>query len=310
MRLIEDVCLTREVFPEVVLTVGSFDGVHLGHQQILNRVVGEARRRGGTAALMTLRPHPRQYFAPTHAPNILTQPGKKAELLAALGVDVLYILPFNAEIAGLEPERFLRDIVLGKCDAKKLIVGHDFAFGKGAVGNYEYLREVSPSLGLALEQVPPLIVEGERVSSTLIRERVLQGDLEQAERLLGRKYSIVGVVQRGRGIGKTLGFATANVAPEDSAIPMHGVYAGQAIVRGARYLAAVNVGIAPTIRHEHPMVEAHLLDFAEDIAGERLEVEFHKRLRPEAKYASREELVAAIASDVQTVRTHFSVTKY
>lgn len=305
MRVIEDVRLAEETFPGVVLTIGSFDGVHLGHRLILDRLVGEARKRGGTAALMTLRPHPRQFFAPSHAPNILTQPVKKAELLKAHGVDVLYVLPFNAEVAGLDRDAFLREIVIGRCHAKKLIVGHDFAFGKGASGNFDYLRQVGPELGLEVEQVTPLILEGERVSSTLIRERVLQGDLEQAERLLGRKYSVLGTVKRGRGIGATLGFATANMEPEDSAIPMHGVYVGEGLVRGRRLAAAINVGIAPTIRHEHAMVEAHLLDFSEDIAGESLEVVFHLRLRPEARYATRQELVEAIARDVAAVRAYF-----
>ena len=305
MQIIDDVRQTRERFPNTVLTIGSFDGVHLGHQRILTRLAEDARARQGTAALMTLCPHPREYFAPDHAPNLLTSQEKKAELLAAHGVEVLYVLPFGAEVAGMDREAFLHDIVLARCGARKLVVGHDFAFGKGAAGNFDYLQEVAPGLGLEVEQAQVLILDGERVSSTRIRELVLQGDLDQARRLLGRSYAITGVVQAGRGMGAKLGFPTANVTPGPHVIPMHGVYAGEAVLDGHRHQAAVNVGIAPTIRHDDIMIEAHLLDFDENLVGRRLEVVFHQRLRPELKYPSHAALIEGIARDVKTVREYF-----
>jgi riboflavin kinase/FMN adenylyltransferase len=188
------------------------------------------------------------------------------------------------------------------------IVGHDFAFGKDARGNFEYLEQVAPQYGLEVRQVPPVIIQGERVSSTLIRERVLQGELENVELFLGRKYSIVGTVTTGRGMGSKLGFPTANVEPHNSAVPAHGVYVAEALLDGQRYRAAVNIGIAPTIRHEDIMIEAHLLDFSGDIVGKRIEIVFHKRLRPEKKYATLDELIAAIAEDVAEVRSFFEGT--
>ncbi|MCA9639830.1 MAG: hypothetical protein KC492_04020, partial [Myxococcales bacterium] len=194
MRIIDDVRTCSERFPNVALTIGSFDGIHLGHRHIIDMLVADARAMNGTAALMTLRPHPRQFFAPTSAPNILTSDAKKEQLLAEAGVDVLYVLPFNAEVASLDREDFVKEIVVGRCGARKLVVGHDFNFGKGAKGNFEYLEAVAPGYGFVVEQADALILDGERVSSTLVRELILQGDLERAERFLGRKYSIVGEV--------------------------------------------------------------------------------------------------------------------
>ncbi|MBI3192584.1 MAG: bifunctional riboflavin kinase/FMN adenylyltransferase, partial [Pedosphaera parvula] len=180
-----------------------------------------------------------------------------------------------------------------------------FAFGKDAAGNHTYLEAMAPRLGFAIEQVPPLVVEGERVSSTLIREYILQGDLDHVERFLGRKYSIVGEVKRGRGMGAKLGYPTANIEPGNYAVPVHGVYIAEALLDGNRYQAAVNIGIAPTIRHEDIMVEAFLLGFNEDIVGKQLEVIFHRRLRPELKFNSLPDLIAAIGRDVEAVRAYF-----
>ena len=306
MRVVADARRFEERFPHVILTIGSFDGVHRGHARIISRVVEEARARGGTAALMTLHPHPRVYFAPGNAPNILTCPGKKQQLLAEAGLDVLFVLPFNADVASMPREQFVEEIILARCHAEKLVVGHDFAFGKDALGSYDYLKEVAPQLGLEVEEVPPLIIAGERVSSTLVREAILQGDMAQAARLLGRPYSMLGEVARGRGIGRDLGFPTANIRPNTGAVPAHGVYAAKVRRRDAAHVAAVNIGVAPTIRQTDITIEAYLLDFDQDIVGESIEIEFHRRLRPEKYFSGREELMNAIASDVQAVWRYFN----
>jgi riboflavin kinase/FMN adenylyltransferase len=183
-----------------------------------------------------------------------------------------------------------------------VIVGHDFRFGKDAAGDYALLLEMGAELGFRVGQVPPLMVDGERVSSTTIRERVLEGDLEEAEAFLGRPYSVVGEVVAGRGIGATLGFPTANVRAHHTAIPAQGVYAAEVLLGNRCYPAAVNIGIAPTIRHEDTVIEAFLIGFNEDIRGREMEIVFHERLRPEKKFASRQELTAAIHRDVETVR--------
>jgi riboflavin kinase / FMN adenylyltransferase len=306
MQIVSDVFSASAVYPNLVLTIGSFDGVHLGHRRILDAVVAHARAMDGTPALMTLRPHPREFFSPGNAPNTLTSDAKQEELLAAAGIEVLYILPFNAATAGLSPEAFVETIVAGRCHARRLIVGHDFCFGKGAAGDYEFLEIVGPRFGFDVVQAPQLVINGERVSSTLIRELILQGELDSIETFLGRKYSIVGEVAHGRGIGVQLGFPTANVAPHHSAVPANGVYAAQVHVEGRVHPAAVNIGVAPTIRGEDNTIEAHLLDFDGDLSGKGVEVVFYKRLRPERKFPSRDALVAQITQDVQEVRAYFA----
>lgn len=306
MQIIADARAQVAEFPRLVLTIGSFDGIHLGHRRIIERVVSQARAIGGTAGLMTLRPHPRQFFSPGHAPNMLSVASAQERLLAAAGMDALFVLPFNAETAALDREAFLQEVVLGCCRAEHLIVGHDFSFGKGAQGNFEYLASVAPRMGFAVEQVPPLIIDGERVSSTLIREYVIQGDLEKAEQLLGRKYSIEGQVVKGRGMGRRLGFPTANLETHGIAVPAHGVYAAKAHVEGREHVAAVNIGIAPTLAHDRVMVEAFLLDFEGDLLNKTVEVVFYKRLRPEKKYPNLDALTEAIAEDVAAVRGIFS----
>lgn len=305
MRIVDDVRSHEETHPRVVLTIGSFDGVHLGHQRILEELVAAARAVDGLAALMTLRPHPREFFTPKHAPNILSAPAQKQRLLEAAGVDVLYILPFNGEVASMDRRDFLEEIVLRRCNARSLIVGHDFAFGRGAAGTYEYLREIAPDLGFSVTQVPALFLHGERVSSTLVRERVLQGDLEEAEAFLGRRYSLVGEVARGRGMGRRLGFPTANIPPQNLALPAHGVYVAETLVDGVWRPSAVNIGIAPTLQHDSPVIEVYVLDYEGDLVGMELEVRFHRRLRPEKKYPSIEALIEAIAQDVEEVRRYF-----
>lgn len=305
MRIVEDIRETTLTFPWLALTIGSFDGVHLGHRRVLDEVVRAARKHGGTPAVLTTRPHPREFFSPAHAPNLLTCDAKKFALLEAAGIEAVLILPFCAATARLSAERFFDDIVVARCRAKTIVVGHDFCFGKDALGNFEYLARAASAHAIDVLQVSQVTIEGERVSSTAVRERILEGDLEEAEVFLGRKYSLTGRVAGGRGIGKQLGFPTANIEPHHSAVPAQGVYIAEAVFRGRRYPAAVNIGIAPTIRHEAPAIEAFLLDFDGEIRGEDLEIVFHKRLRSEQKFVSRDALIEQIGKDVDAVRAYF-----
>lgn len=284
------------------ITVGSFDGIHRGHQRILDEVRRMAAALGGHSAVVTMRPHPRQFFAPDRAPNLLMTDAKKVEVLAAHGIDAVFFLPFDAQTAGLDRAHFVSDILVTKCRAQGIVVGHDFSFGKQAQGNFAYLQEVSSKYGFEAREVPAFHVDGQRVSSTLIRERVLLGDMEQAAELLGRPFSIQGEVVTGRGVGRTLGYPTANIRPHHSAVPAQGVYAAEALYHGRGYLAAVNIGIAPTVRQEDLTIEAFLLDFEGDLVGREIELVFHRRLRPEKKFPSYEALVEQIDRDVAAVR--------
>jgi len=305
MKVIENILESAAPFPHVVLTIGSFDGVHLGHQRILEEVAVAAHEANGTPAVMTLQPHPREVFSPNHAPNLLTTHTKKLELLHKAGIQAVFVLPFTKATAGLDPRVFFDTIILGRCRAAHLLVGHDFRFGNNGAGDYHLLAEMGRGRGIKVTQVPPLLIRGERVSSTAIRERILEGDLENAEEYLGRKYALTGEVFTGRHIGAALGFPTANIKPYHNAVPPHGVYASEVRVGGESHLAAVNIGIAPTIRHEDITIEAHLLDFSRDIAGAEIEVVFHTRLRPERRFPSREDLVIQIGKDIQAVRAYF-----
>lgn len=306
MHTISDVRTTTEVIERVVLTIGCFDGVHLGHQLILEAVCDEARRLDGTPCVMTLEPHPRQYFSPENAPNILTDNPLKYRLLEEMGIKVLYVLPFDQATACMPPSDFVDVVLVQRCRVASLVVGHDFAYGYRAQGDYEYLIRAASQFGFRIHQIPPLIIGGQRVSSTLIRERIIQGEVDGLTLFLGRRFNLMGRVKPGRGIGSVLGFPTANLDIGDCVVPAHGVYAAEAIVNGIVYHAAVNIGIAPTIRNDQPMVEAHLLDFEGAIAGETVELVFHKRLRPEKKFASRDDLIAAITADIQTIRRYFA----
>lgn len=306
MQIIQNVLATEIEFPNVVMTLGSFDGVHRGHQFILNEIIQEAKSIGGTSALLTIDPHPREFFAPDNAPNLLTSLDKKLSLLEATGIEAVYILPFNAETAEMEPERFITEVLRDRCKVSSLIVGYDCRFGRKARGNYTMLQDMAPDMGFSVREISPVIVESERVSSTLIRERILLGDLARVEKLLGRKYSVVGQVKKGRGIGKTIGFPTANVHPYHTAIPAQGVYIAESIIQGKAYPSAVNIGIAPTIRNEDITIEAHVLDYSEDIRGAEIEIQFHKRLRPEKKFSGKEALIEQIGVDVNAVRAYFT----
>jgi len=292
-------------YPKLVLTAGSFDGVHLGHRRVLSMVQDSAAELGGTSGLMTFQPHPREFFAPASAPNLLTPDAKKFELIEEAGVDVLFVLPFDARVASMGRREFVSEIVRGRCQAVRMVVGHDFHFGRDALGDYHYLKRVGPQMGFDVIQAPPLYIEGERVSSTAIRESVIQGDLNKTRLFLGRPYSIVGEVIAGRGVGHELGFPTANIAPYHTAVPAQGVYAAEVKIGNQMLPAAVNIGIAPTVRQETVLIEAHLIGFTGNLRGCRIEVTFHKRLRPERRFGSRTELSSAIAEDIAAVKSHF-----
>lgn len=309
MEVIQDVTTCQCAYPNLVLTIGSFDGLHLGHQRILDTVIARARAAGGTAALMSLSPHPKAYFNPEEPAPLLTGPGEKEALLRDRGLDVYFILPFTRDVASMEAHQFLAEIVRAKCGATRVVVGHDFSFGAGARGNYAGLAEAGARLGFATEMVPPVLVDGERVSSTRIRELVAGGDLEQARRLLGRPYRVSGVVARGRGLGDALGYPTANFEPDGGILPALGIYAARVRLDEETYIGAVNIGFAPTLPHERPVVEVHLLDFEGELGGRQIEVELHYRLRGEKKFDSVAALQEAIRNDIVKIRQYFDCVR-
>ncbi|MGC8846285.1 MAG: bifunctional riboflavin kinase/FAD synthetase [Candidatus Hydrogenedens sp.] len=307
MRIIEDIRKTKIKDNNVVLTIGSFDGVHLGHLEILKEVVSLAHINNGTPCVMVLRPHPRTYFSPTIPLKILTSDEKQQSLFSQNGIEITTILPFNQETANLSAEEFITKILLNFEHLYAVVVGHDFRFGKNAEGDFNLLKRYGKKYEFKVKQIPPLIIQGERVSSSLIRELVLDGEMGKIIDFLGRRYSLSGRVIKGRGIGQQLGFPTANIVPFHSAIPPHGVYSAECVLEDGRiFPSAVNIGIAPTIRQEDFAIEAHIIDFNEEILNKKIEIVFHKHIRPEKKFASREELIQAIREDVENIRQYFS----
>ncbi len=307
MQVFEDITTCACSIPDLVLTIGSFDGVHRGHQYVLDEVNRIARERGGSSGLMSLWPHPRAFFNPEDAPAQLTSPTEKEQLLSTAGLDAYFVLPFDARIARMDREEFLRHIVLKHCGAQCLVVGHDFTFGAGARGDFSYLSEVSIELGLDVVQLPPCSDSGGmRISSTEIRNGVRQGDMERVHALLGRPYRLTGTVVRGRGLGRGLGFPTANIMPPEKLLPNFGIYGARVYWGDNQALGAVNIGVAPTLEHTSPMIEVHVLDVDTDLVGQELSIDLFHRLRGEAKFPDLSTLIAAIGADIVAVRDFFS----
>lgn len=292
-------------YPNLVLTVGSFDGVHLGHRAILDTVIERARERGGTAALMSLHPHPKAFFQGGDDFALLSDSRQKEKLLLDAGIEAYFILPFNESVARMTPGEFLSRVLVRQCKVVHLVVGDDFAFGAGARGDVAFIEREGAGHGLTVEVVPPVYVGGDRVSSTRIRGLVAAGHVEEAAALLGRPYAIAGSVTRGRGMGSALGYPTANLRTEKVLLPKHGIYAARVVLDGESLLGAVNIGYAPTLPHEHPVVEVHLLDFEGDLTNRRIEIELCHRLRGEQKFDTIEALKGAIQNDIEEIRRYF-----
>ncbi len=286
------------------LAIGVFDGVHLGHQAVLRRARDDAQKSGGTAVAVTFDPHPIRVLRPELAPRLLTSTPHKLQLIRDLGIAHILLIPFDHAFAATAPADFIRSLVAAAKPLREICVGFEWSFGKGRAGNLALLEKLGAQLGFAEVGVPAVEVDGEIVSSTLIRRAVEKGDLNHAARLLGREFTILGTVVEGDHIGKTLGFPTANLSAHNEQFPPNGVYAVEAR-RGAQTLpGVVNIGVRPTIKTAsgERILEVHLFDFDETIYGEDLEITFRKFLRPEQKFPSLAALREQIAQDVAHAR--------
>jgi riboflavin kinase / FMN adenylyltransferase len=288
-----------------VVTVGFFDGVHLGHREVLRRTVESAREREARSVAVTFDRHPRETLTPGQEPRLLTTLERKASLIDACGIDVMVVLGFTKEFSQVSAEAFVRDVLVGGLHAVDARVGAHFTFGHRAAGTVATLREVGEPLGMTADEVGLFALEGQVVSSSSIREAVASGDLIWPRTALGRRYVVDGEVVAGAGRGKGLGYPTANLRTWPRLLlPGQGIYAGVAELQdGTRHLAAIDVGTNPTFGTEPLHVEAFLLDFPdEELRGDTLTVEFWERLRDEVRFDSVDELVAAIADDVGRTR--------
>jgi riboflavin kinase/FMN adenylyltransferase len=307
MRVIRHLAGRAGPVGRAVLTLGNFDGVHLGHQAILGRAVARARELGGQAVALTFEPHPLAVLAPERAPAIIQPMRDRLALLRDLGVDVAILQRFTRGFAALDPEPFVRDFVLRHLELLHVVVGYNVNFGRNRAGSGETLRTLGMHLGFGVEVVGPVAAPGdepgEEVSSTRLRELLQRGDMRGARRLLGRPYALRGRVIVGDRRGRTLGFPTANLHLRPRLLmPPDGVYAVSVEGEGATYPGVLNIGVRPTFGGRRRTVEVHLLDFTGDLYRRWLVVRLIERLRGETAFAAPDALRAAIAADIATAR--------
>ena len=289
-------------FTSSVVTLGNFDGVHLGHRALFRSLVKTARQLNCPSIVYTFNPHPLKFLVPEKAPLLLNTPAEKRRLIAASHIDYLIETPFTTDFAKMSPEIFVTDILLEKLRIKALVIGYDYAFGKGRRGNSDFLQACGEKYGFHVEVLQPVGDDGLPYSSTLIRQMVAAGDVSGVVRLLGRQYNLEGVVVPGDQRGRTLGFPTANLETEKEQLPAPGVYAVKVRHNLQEYGGVVNIGRRPTFNVEGSTIEVYLLDFTGELYGQKLRIYFVDRLRDERKFASVEALVATIEMDVVRAR--------
>lgn len=285
-----------------VVTVGSFDGVHLGHQAVLAEIARRARAAAQQSILVTFEPHPLEIVNPQAAPPLLTPGDERLEILAETALDRVHVLRFDRRLAGLAPEQFVREVLLGRCAMRELVIGHDHGFGRGRSGDVETLRTLGASLGFAVDVVDPVDSGHQHVSSSRIRRAVAGGDLAAAGRLLGRPYRVNGTVGRGEQRGRQLGVPTINLAGVSprKLLPPDGVYAVWVETRRGRYAGVMNQGGKPTFQDGRRSLEAHLLGFEGDLYGEPVRIEWVERIRDVRRFPSVDALRAQLLQDRAT----------
>ena len=287
-----------------VATVGTFDGVHLGHWTVLQEIRERAEAAGRRSILVTFDPHPLRIVRPEHAPLSLTTPVEKKEILAESGLDYAVFLSFTPALSRYEPRRFVEEILVERLRVEELVIGYDHGFGKDREGDPESLERMGAELGFTVDVVSPVSADGRAISSSRIRSHLTQGEIRAATGCLGRPYSIRGVVVRGEGRGRGLGFPTANlrVAEGDKLIPPQGIYAVRGVLRSGTYPGALHLGPRPTFQGSPPTIELHLLDFDADIYGEEVRVDFIEHIRGVEPFTSVKALVEQIRKDVDEAR--------
>jgi riboflavin kinase/FMN adenylyltransferase len=284
------------------LTIGNFDGVHIGHRELLRRTVARARENGLPAVALTFHPHPIRYFTPKARFYEITSPEEKAARMEEMGIDALVVESFTGEIGGMGPEEFARTVIRGRLSARFVTVGYDFTFGRNRTGSPAMLSRIGREAGFAVDVVQPLVRGGAIVSSSRIRELLLGGRVREAEELLCTPYKVSGTVVTGAGRGRKLGFPTANVQYTQELLPLPGVYVVDAAVGGGLRRGVANVGFNPTFGENSLGVEVHLIDFGGDLYGQEMAVYFRDRIRDERKFKSADELVRQIRKDVEFAR--------
>ncbi|MDP2785523.1 MAG: bifunctional riboflavin kinase/FAD synthetase [Sulfurimicrobium sp.] len=292
----------------IALTIGNFDGVHLGHQAMLQRMEEAARKRGLPACVMTFEPHPREFFTPDQAPTRLTSLREKLELFEQYGVEQVFICRFNQQFSRTPADDFAADILQRKLQTKWMLIGDDFRFGAKRSGDFALLKEAGAKLGAEVEEMHSVTEAELRVSSTAVREALASGNLNLAARLLGRPYSISGRVEHGDSLGHKIGFPTANIQLKHNRPPLWGIFAVEVAGLDDHPLqGAASLGVRPTVKNNGlPTLEVHLFNFDRQIYNQHVRVDFMHKLRDEMKFPDLETLTAQIAADVEAAKSYFS----
>ena len=286
-----------------VATIGNFDGVHLGHQHMIAALRAKATTLGLPAAVITFEPTPREYFEGPAAPSRLTRLREKLAALAQYGIDRVVVLRFDDRMRGMGADEFVDRLLVGGLAVRHLVVGHDFHFARRREGTVAILREAGNAHGFTVEEIGQFLVDGERVSSSLVREALNRGDLDRATRLLGRPYRMAGRVRLGKRLGRQLGYPTANLALHRKVVPLWGIFAVRASGAGlADHPAVASLGTRPTVDGTDPLLEVHLFDWDGSLYGRYLDVDFVERLRDEQKFESLDALVAQMHRDAAQAR--------
>ena len=295
-----------EIARPTVLTLGVFDGLHLGHQLIIRRVVERARAVAAVPTVITFDPHPRAVLHPESAPPHLQTLDQKIESFGVMGIEQSIVINFTRDFARVSAAEFLRDVVHERLQAREVYLGRGFAFGRNREGDINLLREVSGRLGFFADEVPEVRLRGQRISSSRIRELLAEGRVNLARRMLGRPYGVEGRVVRGAERGRTIGFPTANLQPQNRVIPRRGVYVTATLIEGVWRRSVTNVGVRPTFESEaEPSVETYVMDWGGDLYGDVVRVRFLHRVRDERRFASVGELKRQIDADAGRAREYF-----
>ena len=302
MKIVRGTKNIRGPFTYPVVALGNFDGVHVGHQILFKKAAEIASDKKGTSIAFTFEPHPLKVIAPEKVPPLLTHFHKKMELIEACNIDSVICADFTRQFADQRPRDFSENILKGKIGAKEVVVGFDYAFGRGREGTIPYLKKMGEEFGFVVHVVDPFQLDGLTVSSSHVRELIEAGNMESARKFLGRHYSIVGPVISGHKTGQAIGFPTANIDTSKVQIPGTGVYAVRMIYQNNSFGAVANIGFNPTFHRDRLSVEVHIFDFNQVIYGKEVEVEFISRIRSEIEFKSKDELVVQIKKDIEEAK--------
>ncbi len=292
-------------FPGPVLTIGNYDGVHIGHKRIIGKVVEKAREISGTPMLMTFSPHPHSVLEPDSYIRLITPLHLKERLVADSGIEVMFVIPFDEHLRSISPESFIEDILIGTLGVAGIIVGYDFRFGKGGAGDVEMLKEYSKKKGFYFDVVGAVTIDEEKIGSNRIRRLIMDGDVKKANELLDRPHMIEGIVVHGVNRGKGMGFPTINFETVFELIPGNGVYITEVEFDGQKWPSVTNIGFNPTFKGKKLLVETHILNYSGDLYDRDIVIYFHERIREERRFGSIEELKERIATDVSIAREYF-----